>query len=250
MVHYVSEGVAATTSPSGTESQAQMGPQPLDAGTEALIRTEIEILTGFDVARIVATNIGPERILAKKGGGNQPLWAASVISSGIEVAPPRSAVLKITFSHPDKDLVQPALTALIRAYMDEHLRIHLGGGVVDSTLIHQKSELSRKLAESEVALRDLQSKYNILFLDDTENSKNDIAEARKALSDAKNRLEERQASLGDLGGDAIKTGGTNSPGGSIPAQVLTEYGNIDTDLASIRNTERELRLLYTEAWPS
>ena len=248
MVHYVAEGVAATASPSGSDSQ--MNSQPLDAGTEAIIRSEIEILTGFDVAKIVATNVGPERILAKNGGGNDPLAAAGVVCSGIEVAPPRSAVLKISFKHPDIDLVQPVLTALIQAYMDEHVRIRLGGGIVDATLIHERNELSRKLAESDAALKRLQRENKILFLDDTENSKNEIAEARKSLNEAQLQLNERRAMLGDLGRDTLASGITNGADAAVPSEILNEYSESATELESLRKQERELRHLFTEAYPT
>ena len=43
-----------------------------DAMGQSIINSEMEILTSFDLAMEAAKNIGPEKILAKYGGGNDP----------------------------------------------------------------------------------------------------------------------------------------------------------------------------------
>jgi uncharacterized protein involved in exopolysaccharide biosynthesis/Mrp family chromosome partitioning ATPase len=235
MVHSISEGVSAT--PTGTDAP---NVHNLDAGAEASIKSEIEILTSFDVSRAVVDKIGAEKILARKGGGNDPLSAAAVICSGIEVEPPRSTILKVLFKHPDKDLVQPTLDALIQTYMDKHVEVHLKNNAVMVTLKHQQEELSKKLAERDEQLKKLQAEANVLFPDDVKHSyQTQIATAQKDLLDAERELAEHKAVLGDLGVMSPGAGGTNA--GTIPPDKLAEYGELITDLDSLKKDLRTLK---------
>src|SRR6266446_344055 len=115
MVHYVVE--TRTPGPDGAEGRI-VAP---DSGGQAVISSEVEILKSLDVATNVAASVGPERILAKKGGGNNLMWAAGVVLNGIEVeVPPRTSILTVSFKDRDRDIVEPVLTALIDAYMRKH----------------------------------------------------------------------------------------------------------------------------------
>ena len=91
----------------------------------------------------VADTIGPAKILAKKGGGTNRMAAAGVICSGIEVDPPKSSILTISFKHPDPDIVQPVLEAVLQAYMLKHRDVRL---MPDDYLVQQRDELRKKLA--------------------------------------------------------------------------------------------------------
>ena len=113
----------------------------VDVSAQNIINSEIEILTSLDVAKQVAANVGPEKILAKKGGGSNPLAAAGVVCSGIEVEPPKASIITVSFKHPDADIVQPVLKAIIHSYMLKHLEVHGGGGELEDYYIKQKDEL-------------------------------------------------------------------------------------------------------------
>src|ERR1700733_2189500 len=66
---------------------------PTDLG-DSIINDEIKILTSLDLTKEVAANIGPEKILAKLGGGNDLMTAAGVVSGGLKVeATSRSSVI-------------------------------------------------------------------------------------------------------------------------------------------------------------
>jgi uncharacterized protein involved in exopolysaccharide biosynthesis/Mrp family chromosome partitioning ATPase len=234
MVHSISEGVSAT--PTGTDAP---NVQRLDPGVEASIKSEIEILTSFDVARMAAEKIGPEKILARKGGGSNLLAAAGMICSGIEVETPRGTILKVSFKHPDKDLVQPMLDALIQTYMDKHVEVHLKNNAVLVTLKHQQEELSKKLAERDEQLKKLQAEANVLFPDDLKQSyQTQITQAQKDLMDAERDLAEHKAVIGDLGG--LGPGGTNGAAKPIPPEKLAEYGDLITDLDGLKKDLRTL----------
>src|SRR5262245_11582568 len=92
MVHYITETRAP--SPDGPEGRI-LWPE---SGNQAALSSEIEILKSLDVATNVAASVGPEKILAKSGGGHNLMWAAGVILSGIEVEiPQRTSILTVSF---------------------------------------------------------------------------------------------------------------------------------------------------------
>src|SRR5438270_7209775 len=91
MIHYV----VNTTKPDPANPGEQV--LPTEPGGQSIINSEVEILKSLDVATNVAAIIGPQRVLAKVGGGNSLMAAAGVIGSGILVEPPRTSILTISF---------------------------------------------------------------------------------------------------------------------------------------------------------
>jgi len=242
MVHYVAPSSAATP---GKESE---GPRPLDANAQTIIASEIEILTSLDVAAQVVDKVGAERILALKGGGSNRLAAAGVVASGIEVDPPRSSIITVSFKHPDETVVQPVLEALIHTYMRKHYEVHQRLGVLDDYYSRTREELRRKLGQTEEELKQLKTRANVLFLDETKRAyQTQIAKIQDSLLDAERELAERRAVLGDLTGAA--GGSTNSLATLIPREKLGDYGFITAELDSLKRRERELLLRYKEAHP-
>lgn len=242
MVHYVAPSSTATP---GKEAE---GPRPLDANAQTIIASEIEILTSLDVAAQVVDKVGAERILALKGGGSNRLAAAGVVASGIEVDPPRSSIITVSFKHPDETVVQPVLEALIQTYMRKHVEVHQRLGVLDDYFSRTQEELRRKLAQTEEELKQLKTRANVLFLDDTKRAyQSQIAKIQDSLLEAERELAERRAVLGDLTGSA--EGATNSPAALIPREKLGDYSFITAELDSLKRRERELLLRFKEAHP-
>ena len=246
MVHYVMDSRAATTANSGGQNV-----QSVDVGGQNIINTEIEILKSLDVAKSVATEVGPEKILAKKGGGSDHLAAAGVVCSGIEVAPPKGNILTVSFKHPDVDMVQPVLNAIIHCYMLKHLEVHGGGGELEDYYIKQREDKRQKLGDAEMKLKRLKTDAKVLFVEDTKKAYQlQLAKAEDELMDARRELAERKAMLGDLGTGLLTQGATNDAGNSVPPEKLSDYLEITTQLDTLRNHERDLLLLYKEAHPT
>jgi len=245
MVHYVMDSRAATTADSGGQNV-----QSVDVGGQNIINSEIEILKSLDVAKSVAAEVGPEKILAKKGGGSDPLAAAGVVCSGIEVAPPKGNILTVSFKHPDADLVQPVLNAIIHCYMLKHLEVHGGGGELEDYYIKQREDKRNKLGEAEVKLKRLKTEAKVLFVEDTKKAYQlQLAKAEDELMDARREVAERRAMLGDLGTGLLNQGATNGAGSSVPPEKLSDYSEITAQLDTLRKHERDLLLLYKEAHP-
>ena len=118
----------------------------------------------------MVAKVGPAKILAKKGGGTDPLAAAGVVCSGIEVDPPRGSILTISFKHPDAGIVQPVLSAVIHSYMLKHLEVRGGGGEMEDYLTKQKDELRKKLGQTEMELKRLKTEAKVLFLEDAKHA--------------------------------------------------------------------------------
>ncbi len=112
--------------------RAEIDPENQDAriisagsGGTILI-SEKEILASWDIAKKVAEAVTPGRILTNIGGGNNLLQAAGVIRSGIAVAPATTDMMIVKFQHPDRELVQPVLDELIKAYLRRHVEVRQG----------------------------------------------------------------------------------------------------------------------------
>src|SRR5947208_11384060 len=104
LVRYVLEREGKSLSPSSPNSEIK---SPDSAGLN-IINAEMEILGSFDLACQVADFIGPERVLAKVGGGTNRIRAAGVIKGNLVIeAPGKSSVIRVVFEHPDPQLVQP-----------------------------------------------------------------------------------------------------------------------------------------------
>src|SRR3954469_281831 len=109
--------------------------QNTDPRGDNILNSEVRILTSYDLASNVVQAIGAEKILAKEGGGDDPIWAAKLVRRNIDVEPIKHTdVLKISFEHKDREIVQPVLRQLITSYLDLHAEIHNKLGISDVVL--------------------------------------------------------------------------------------------------------------------
>ncbi len=245
MVHYVvdSRGAVDAKDPEAQNVRQTIG------NAESIINSEIEILTSLDIATQVVAMVGPEKILAKVGGGTNALAAAALISSGIEVVPPRSSVITVSFKHPDKDIVQPVLDAIIHSYMHKHWELHTGAGVLDEYWIKEKDDLTKNLAKTEEALKKAKADAKVLFLDDSKRTyETRIAKAQDELDTATRELVERQAVLGKDGTQLLSQ--NSGPGANIPSDSLNDYNDILSEIEKLKKQERDsFRQGFKEAHP-
>src|SRR5579862_6738180 len=91
--------------------------RPMNAPSEDIIDTEIDILKSLDLAQQVVQALTPAKILAGRGGGAETNDAAYFVKKGLTVeSTPGSSVIHITFQHPDHKIVQPVLSEIIDGY--------------------------------------------------------------------------------------------------------------------------------------
>src|SRR5450432_1524219 len=159
--------VLDSRSPNPTANNTRMT-SPDEMG-QSIINSEMKILTSLDIAKEVATNIGPEKILAKLDGGNDPIRAAYIIRNGLTVtAPSSSSVIDIIFRHPDPTIVQPVLQEIISDYLDKHLQVHQVAGTSDDFLTEETARLRFQIAQTEDELFAAKTNAGIISIENEE----------------------------------------------------------------------------------
>jgi len=211
-VKYVMQTTGVTSTDSGTQVAT-----PGWNGQE-IMDLEVELIKSLNTALIVATNFGPEKILAQKGGGNHPAAAAAVVLNGLIVAPPRSATISLTFKHPDENVVQPVLDAVIKAYMQRHMEMRTGKGM--EPLFRQRLEESgAKILEIDVELKKLKSEAGVTDMAESKKSyQRHTTKLEDELFEAQSKLTQREALYGEWLADA-----TNVTAQVVPPEVVDEY---------------------------
>jgi len=200
----------------------------------SVMNSEMHILCSFDLAAQVATNIGPAKILAKYGGGDDPTRAAFVIRDNLKVEGSKdSSVIHITFRHFDPGIVRPVLSEVISDYLERHLEIHKAIGMSDDTLTEQTTQLRLQIAQTEDELRMAKTNAGIIDVADSEKAySEEISRIRRELFQAEADLAERQMSLSILSG---KPATTNPPlTASVPALQIAQYKTASTRFAYLQ----------------
>ena len=193
---------------------------------QSALNSEMQILTSFDIFETVATNVGPEKILAKAGGGSDPFSAASVIRANVRVEPSRdSSVIQITYKSFDSTLVSRVVESVIAAYLEKHKSTH-SLRIPEEVLVEKLSAMRAQLANTEAELHMAKTNAGIMDIAATEKAYSDqIAEIQRELIKARVDWGDYQASVGEstLG----KKLGTNSAvkpvDQKIPEADVTRY---------------------------
>lgn len=230
-----------------------------DRGGETILSSEQEILTSHDLARSVAKAVGPARILAEDGGGDDLERAAAAITRGMVVAAPKaSSVLAVTFQHRDATLVQPVLQATLDQYLRLHVEVHRSAGMVGDFLAQETDQLRTRLAQTEEELRKARAKAGILAPED----------ARRALAEQANQLRQqvfaaraeytqreqqlRELSRGTSGATTEAAGASDDSERTervVSAPQLEEYRQALERAEQLRRRERELQAVFTRDSP-
>jgi Mrp family chromosome partitioning ATPase/uncharacterized protein involved in exopolysaccharide biosynthesis len=200
----------------------------------SIINSEMEILTSFDLFKQVAVNVGPEKILAAMGGGNDPIRAANIVKNNLIVdAPKQTSVLHVIFRHPDPSVVQPVLNEVIVAYLAKHLQVHQASGTSDEFLTEETSQLHSQILRTDEELFSAKTNAGITSVEDAQKSyATQIAKIRDELLEAQTQLAERQVLLTpaetNLMSNSIAL--TEAP----DANALAEYQSICARLAFLQ----------------
>ncbi len=243
LIRYVEES-RPTIGEDGTRTVSPGG-----RGGESIIKTEIDILTSYDLAVEVATKVGPETILGSNTGdtARDLVRAAGVVASGIGVTAERnSAVLRLAFSNPDATLVQPVLRQVIDTYMRRHAEVHRNTGNFDATLVQETDQRRSKLLQIEEELRRLLEQAGVV----------DFAAARAAHAERMARIQEElfatEAQLAEIrarisaftgtpqDGPAAATSGNEEPATEVPSEKLNTYRQVAAQLPILYRREQEL----------
>src|SRR6266850_2050469 len=238
-VPYIKES-APTAGPAGADAFRQTS-----SGAQSVINTEVEILRSLDVASNAAVKVGPAKILAKRGGGDDLMSAAGAVCSGTEVElPQHTTILTVAFRHPDPSIVQPVLNALIEMYMQKSVVVHEKTEILDEYYRQRKQDLQKQLETTQETLRGLKLRAGgTLVVDDSKHSlQTQIDKLSNQLQDAERELAERRAVMG---------GTNNNAAVDVTPDVIEKYTTLMADVTSLKQGEREaLRLGYKDAHPT
>jgi uncharacterized protein involved in exopolysaccharide biosynthesis/Mrp family chromosome partitioning ATPase len=223
-----------------------------DSRGENIINSEIEILTSLDLALQVADTVGPRNVLAAYGGGEDRNRAAAYIRRGLTVnVPRRSNIILVQFRHPDPGVARQVLDALLKTYLDKHVSIHQGIGVLDDFFAQQADQIRARLAQTEEEIKRLKAEAGIISLADAKAATlAELARLRSDLLTTEAQLAEQRAALNHLLGSV----GTNAlaavtNASTVPPEIAEQYRTAVAELEAYRRRESELLLRFGPEHP-
>lgn len=238
------------TGPNADNAPAKIMPDERGA---SVMTTEVEILTSADLARDVATSVGPERLLAKAGGGKDLGEAVKLIRRNLVASvAPRSSVLQIVFKHPDLELVQPVLREVIDRYLKLHVETHRAAGLIGDSLAQEADTLRSRLNTTEDELRNALNKSGVISV---EHAKEEFATRmiaiRREISNYEAELAGRIAVYESIRkkqpatSAAVADKPSSEPEATIPASVLDELQTVAARVNRLTAIEQELLVQFT-----
>lgn len=231
----------------GTENPTDGHSQDVTGGPDGLIGSEMAILTSFDLALKVATNVGPKLILAEYGGGEDPNAAAMVLKNNLAVERmPKSSVLRVVLAHRDEKLVQRLLASVIDAYQDLHLKIHVQGDAW-MKLDQQSQEYHAQLLDVEKQLEEKQKAAGATDIDSARKATSETAQQIKGqIIMAQSELESQQTMLAKLKGMSEPESPVTNKVQEIPREKLDRYSRNSELLDKLKKDWSTLRATYSE----
>jgi uncharacterized protein involved in exopolysaccharide biosynthesis/Mrp family chromosome partitioning ATPase len=212
-----------------------------------IMSTEIEMIKSLDVAKGAAALLSPE-IVTRMGVGTNRMWAAGVIEGGIEVENPRStSILAVMYKHRDQTIVQQALEAIITAYKIKHSQVYGLNSTIDSLAVQKREEYRSQLAATEEAIKKLKAANHLISIDEAQHTyQKQIDFWQERLHTLEAELVRRTAMLGPVAAGSE----TSSQDAAVPTEKIVEYTDLVSQIENLKKNKQELRLHYTEAWPT
>lgn len=213
-----------------------------DSDGGEVINSELRILTSLDVAEDAASNMGPASILAKVGGKPTVTRAAAFIRANLTAEPAdgRSSVIVVTLQHPDPQIVQPLLLAVINSYQQKHYDIHSAGGQIEDALTTEQATLSVQLNATEQQLADLKNRYNIISLEDSQRElAAEMAKVNSEILDAQAELSGDEAAMKQVEPGPLTEAQTGNQPLAIPREKVDAYAYACASLDTFRKQEQE-----------
>jgi uncharacterized protein involved in exopolysaccharide biosynthesis/Mrp family chromosome partitioning ATPase len=239
------------TPPANPAGQSQMVSRP-DWRGDNIMKTQVEILTSLNVAEKVAEKVGPEKVLAAYGGGDNRKAAAGVIKSGLAAEPLfRTDVIVVSFQHPDRTVVEEVLPQLLDVYVRSQEEIYLGSSATDQYYAEKLRQARERLEQTEKELKGKLSQVKILDLDEAKKAFSArITRLTDDLLDAESELAERRSVLNEATGPILASD-ESATNAAVPlsAELIEEYTSLKLQLDEAKRSERVLRAGYTDAHP-
>jgi Mrp family chromosome partitioning ATPase/uncharacterized protein involved in exopolysaccharide biosynthesis len=227
---------------------AQVTPMNLVDSGESIMGAEVEMIHSMDVCEQVAKIVGPGKIISK-GEGTNDVAAGFLIQKQLLLEREKgSDVIRIVFTHRDRDVVVPVLTEIINAYKAKHdeVRRPKTGESLMSTIDTYKT----KVEELENKLLAERKKVDISSLD--ESMKATAADIERLQSELEEVDTERAVASTIVGGmkkelpadasarAASTAAALTNQAPEVSPAIINEYKSATTILASLRSEESDL----------
>jgi uncharacterized protein involved in exopolysaccharide biosynthesis len=223
---------------------------PLTLSQDELINTEIQTLTGRELAEKVIRTLQIEYIyphLAKRTANKAVVIDQAVQTFGRSlkvVGVRKSNVITVSFQHNNPEIAAKAVNLLVEAFKDKHLALH--SDPQSSFISSQLASFENKLKDSEKSLQEYQQRNKVFSLEEQRTlllkQRNDFDSSYKLAQDNISELSRKIASL------KIQM---KNIANSNNRYTHTERDNIivgaKTKLLELQLKEQELRRKYTDS---
>lgn len=239
-----------TPSAPNPNGQNTNGVKSADERGATIMNTEMTILNSADLAKVVAEIYGPEKILAKTGGGKDLGAATAAVHNGLRVVVPQSStVLQLTFRHPDPDLVQPLLQVIIEQYLKKHLEIHGAGGLLSEQQQQAMDSTQLRLNQAEDELRRALTAIGVTSIENAKEAvAGQMASNRREVMSYETEVAGRIAILEELK-KRLETSKTPPPEApkepEIPQKIIDDHKILTMRVGRLQQLEQELLAQFT-----
>jgi uncharacterized protein involved in exopolysaccharide biosynthesis len=223
-------------------------PIKMPGPSDAVIGSEVDILTSFDLAMQVAETLGVERLLPRSGDKATNADAAQSLLKGLEVSASKgSNMISVCYRNTDPKLVMPVLEELLKRYFEKHLEVHRSVGAFDF-VTQQTDQLKVQLDQTEEELKELKDRAGITSLaESTASVAAELTKGKEELDAAEAERSAQQARVHEIE-KGLAASGTKESKNETPrtsGEVVQEYQSLVSRIAKLRDTETELLSRYT-----
>ena len=223
----------------------QVDPQVKMSNGEAVINSEVEILTSRDLAVQVVQELGIPRLAP----GGTEADAVRNIRSGLSVsALKESNIMLISYKNGDPELARRLLEELVNRYFDKHLQVHRSTGAFEF-VAQQAEQVRTELHDTEEALKRLKAKAGVASITESGAAFNlALTKGEETLKATEVELAEQRARVrhleASLGGSGQSYASAGMPA-SNDRDALQKYQTLAMQMARVREREVDLLSKFT-----
>jgi polysaccharide biosynthesis transport protein len=260
LVRYVVE--RSTVDTVVTEKGEQGPVQPVGAPSEAILNSEVEILTSSDLALQVAETVGPARLLNPGESPLQPLLAffhvntgkekvkvtvedaAIAIRKALEVkAVTGSNIISVTYTNKDPKLAVVVLDQIVQRYLEKHLEVHRSVGTFNY-ITKEAERLHEELTKTAAELKTLKEANGVTTILETVTLNTaELAKAKSDLDTAQSDLASQRVALEEV--DKSYQGQNLQTSTPPDSKTVNHYQALIGRVEVMRKTQTDLLSKYS-----
>ena len=211
---------------------------------DGIVMAEIEILHSEDLIRDAVTALGPRRLYPDLGAdlGADPVQAAIARfrEDFSATAAPGTAVIRISFRHPEPGTAADSVNVLVDLFKEHHLRA-FSQPQSTSFLEGKVDEYSRDLQKAEQNLREFQEQHPVLtFNGAVQELEQQRAQLDVALKQARNDVAALKQQIAFLKEHQAKLSRTSAQHEALDLQIVNADSGLRAQMARQEGLERQV----------